>query len=49
MPQRSDAPMLPTAFAQSHTFRHTGLALFERHSNEITRMIRKKRTARSAM
>ena len=36
-------------FTQSHTFRHTGLVLFERHSNEITRTIRKKRTASSAM
>ena len=48
MPQISEAPKLPTAFAHSHSFRHAGLSLFVLHSNEITRMIRKKSTARSA-
>src|SRR5438132_1263294 len=48
-PQISEAPKLPTVFAHSHTLRQAGLVLFERHSTEITRMIRKKRTARSAI
>ena len=49
MPQISEAPKLPTAFAHSHALRQRGLSLFVLHSNEITRMIRKKSTARSAM
>ena len=48
-PQISEAPKLPTAFAHSHALRQRGLSLFVLHSNEITRMIRKKSTARSAM
>ena len=49
MPQISEAPKLPTAFAHSQTLRQRGLSLFVRHSNEITRMIRKNRMASSAM
>ena len=48
MPQISEAPKLPTAFAHSHSLRQAGLSLFERHSNETTRMIRKKSTASNA-
>ena len=47
-PQISEAPKLPTAFAHSHARRHRGLVLFVLHSNETTRTIRKKSTARSA-
>jgi hypothetical protein len=49
MPQISGAPKLPSVFAPAHTARHLGLSLFSRHSNDTTRMIRKKRTSRSAM
>jgi hypothetical protein len=48
-PQISEAPKLPTAFAHSQAFRQRGLSLFVLHSNETTRMIRNKSTARSAM
>ncbi len=41
MPQSSGAPKLPIVFAQVHVDRQPGVSLFERHSNETTRMIRK--------
>ena len=48
MPQSSEAPKLPMVFAHVHVERQPGVSLFERHSNETTRMIRKKRMSRSA-
>jgi hypothetical protein len=43
-PQISDAPALPTALAHIQAVRQRGLSLLSRHSNETTRMIRKKST-----
>ena len=48
IPQSSGAPKLPIVFAHVHVERQPGLSLFERHSKETTRMIRKKRMSRSA-
>jgi len=48
MPQRSGAPKLPIVFAHDHVARQRGLSLFERHSNDTTRTMRKKRMSRSA-
>ena len=48
IPQSSDAPKLPIVFAQVQVERQPGVSLFERHSNETTRMIRKTRMSRSA-
>ena len=48
IPQRSGAPRLPIVFAHVQTARQRGLSLFERHSNETTRTMRKKRMSRSA-
>ena len=47
-PQISDAPVLPTVFAHIQVVRHRGLALFSRHSNETTRMIRNTSTSSNA-
>ena len=48
IPQSSDAPKLPIVFAHVHVERQRGVSLFERHSNETTRTIRKNRMSRSA-
>jgi hypothetical protein len=47
-PHTSDAPRLPRVLAHVHTVRQRALCALVRHSNESTRMIRKKRTSRSA-
>jgi len=39
---------LPIVFAHVHVERQRGVSLFERHSNETTRTIRKNRMSRSA-
>ena len=48
MPHTSAAPALPIVLHQVQNDRQPVLSLFERHSNETTRMMRKKRTRRSA-
>jgi hypothetical protein len=40
----SGAPTLPTVLHHVQNERQRGSSLFARHSNETTRMIRKKRT-----
>ena len=48
MPQMSAAPALPIVLHHVQNVRQPALSLFERHSNETTRMMRKKRTSSSA-
>jgi hypothetical protein len=48
IPQTSDAPPLPIAFAHIQVARQRGFSLFSRHSNETTRMIRRKSTSKRA-
>src|SRR5262249_56812680 len=49
IPQISDAPKLPMVLAHVQVARQRRVSLFERHSNDTTRMIRKKRMSRRAM